>query len=55
MDILLSIVRLEKERYEEITEAIKDSNLSTEIRWKIYDILDIALEQTKQAKNMGWL
>jgi hypothetical protein len=55
MDILLSIVQLEEDQRKEIVEALKNSNLEKEIRWKIIDILDIAVEQTKQAKNMGWL
>jgi hypothetical protein len=55
MDILLSIVQLEENSYEEIVVALKNSNLPKKVQWDIVDILDTAVEQTKQAKNMGWL
>lgn len=55
MDILLSIVQLEEDSYAAIVTALKNSNLPKKMQWDIIDILDTAVEQTKQAKNMGWL
>jgi len=55
MDILLAIVQLEETRYHELLPILKDSNLDDKVKWEIIDILETAVEQTKQAKNMGWL
>ena len=55
MDILLSIVQLDESRYEELLPLLKESNLEKDVKWEIISILETAVEQTKQAKNMGWL
>ena len=55
MDILLSIVQLDESRYKELLPLLNDSNLEKEVKWEIISILETAVEQTKQAKNMGWL
>lgn len=55
MDILLSIVQLDESRYKELLPLLNDSNLEKEVKWELISILETAVEQTKQAKNMGWL
>jgi len=52
---MLSIVNLEQESYQQYLTAIKESDLSKIIQGELIDLLNTALEQTKQAKNMGWL
>jgi hypothetical protein len=55
MDILLSLLNLSEEKYEYYLQEIKKSNLPKEVQWDLNGFLQTALEQTKQAKEMGWL
>ena len=55
MDIMLPIVNLEQESYKHYVAALKESNLPKLIQGELIDLLKTALEQTKQAENMGWL
>jgi hypothetical protein len=55
MDILLSIVELEQPRYKELVTILSQSDLSKDVKWEIIEILDAAVQQTVQAKSMGWL
>ena len=55
MDIMLPIVNLDKEGYDTYVSAMKASNLPGSIQCDLIDLLNTALEQTKQAENMGWL
>lgn len=55
MDIMLPIVTLEQKSYKQYVMALKESNLSKIIQGELIDLLQTALEQTQQAKNMGWI
>lgn len=53
--MMLPLVNLDQEGYDNCVAAIKASNLSRPMQWELIDILETALAQTKEAKNMGWL
>ena len=55
MDMMVSLVILSDEKFDDYIKEIKKSNLPKEIQWDLRDLLQTAVEQTKQAKNMGWL
>lgn len=55
MDILLEIVKLEKNQLEDYKKALKKSNLPTDLAWDIIALLEAAHRQTLQAEDMGWL
>lgn len=55
MDILLSIVQLSKKEFTDYVAKIKASNLDKMTQGELINLLETALQQTQQAKNMGWL
>ena len=55
MDILLSIVNLSNEEFDDYVQQIKNSNLSRFTQNGLIDLLRTAAQQTAQAKDMGWL
>lgn len=55
MDIMLSLINLTDDEYKNHLNEIKKSNLPKKTQWDLIDLLQTILEQTRQAKNMGWL
>lgn len=55
MDIEIYIVKLTHAKFDEYVSQIKASNLPKPIQIGLIDLLETALAQTQQAKNMGWL
>lgn len=55
MDFFLAIVKLSEKDHRLYIDEIKKSNLPKEVQFEIIDLLDTALQQTKQAKSQGWI
>ncbi len=55
MDILLTIVRLSDEEFNDYKKQIQASNLSKFTQNGLLELLRTALEHTAQAKKMGWV
>ena len=55
MDILLTLIPLTQKEFDDYAKQIRASNLSKITQCDLIEILRMAVEQTQQAKNMGWL
>ncbi len=55
VDMLLEIINVPDERFQRLMKAINDSDLSLPMKRDLEDILKSACNQTKQAKEMGWM
>ncbi len=55
MDILLTLCVLSQKKCDDYTQQLLASNLPKFTQHEIIDLLRTAVEQTQQAKTMGWL
>jgi hypothetical protein len=55
MDILLTIVELSNEEFDDYKKQIQASNLSRFTQNGLLELLQMALEHTAQARKMGWV
>ncbi len=55
MDIWLSAFNLSAENYRRYLTEIKKSNLPPDIQGELIDLLDTAMQQDQQLRDIGWL
>lgn len=55
MDILITLVQLSQEEFDDYKKQIQASNLSRFTQNGLLDLLRTALEHTAQAREMGWI
>lgn len=55
MDFFLSIVQLSEKDHRRYMDEIRKSNLPKDIQCELIDLLNTALQQTKQARSQGWI
>lgn len=55
MDILFSVVNSDEKELKYFIQQIKNSNIEISIQHNIIYVLDTVIEQTVQAKKMGWI
>jgi hypothetical protein len=55
MDILITLVQLSEEEFDDYKKQIQASNLSRFTQNGLLDLLRTALEHTAQAREMGWV
>lgn len=55
MDIFISLVLLTPQQLKRYKQQFASSNLPKPFQYELFDLLETALEQTQQAKSMGWI
>jgi hypothetical protein len=55
MDILITLVQLSEEEFDDYKKQIQASNLSLFTQNGLLDLLQTALVHTAQAREMGWV
>ena len=55
LDILITIVELSNEEFDDYKKQIQASNLSRFTQNGLLELLRMALEHTDQARRMGWV